>query len=41
MEETMSATAVKAPGSTDIREFRVGFSDAELADLHRRIKATR
>jgi pimeloyl-ACP methyl ester carboxylesterase len=37
----MSGTAVKAPGSTDIREFHVGFSDAELADLRRRIKATR
>jgi pimeloyl-ACP methyl ester carboxylesterase len=33
----MSATEV----ATDIREFRVGFSDAELEDLRRRIEATR
>ena len=27
--------------SNDIRPFRVSFPDTELADLHRRIKATR
>jgi Epoxide hydrolase N terminus len=26
---------------TEIRPFRVGFSDAELADLRRRVNATR
>jgi pimeloyl-ACP methyl ester carboxylesterase len=37
----MSATEVAAGGSTDIREFQIGFSEAELTELRRRINATR
>jgi pimeloyl-ACP methyl ester carboxylesterase len=40
----MSATEVAEPaveGNTAIRPFQVGFSDAELADLRKRISATR
>ena len=37
----MSATDVAAGGSTGIREFRVGFPEAELDGLRRRIAATR
>ena len=35
----MSAT--EAPRSTAVREFHVGFAESELADLRRRIEATR
>ena len=40
----MSATEVAEPavgGNTAIRPFRVGFSDEEIDDLRRRIRATR
>jgi pimeloyl-ACP methyl ester carboxylesterase len=37
----MSATEVQPVGSADVREFHVEFSDEELADLRRRIQATR
>ena len=37
----MSATEVDSGGSTDIREFHIGFSEAELTELRRRINATR
>jgi hypothetical protein len=34
-------SATEAVGSTAIREFHIGFAEAELADLRRRIDATR
>ena len=37
----MSATEVSAGGSTDIREFQIGFPAADLDELRRRIAATR
>jgi pimeloyl-ACP methyl ester carboxylesterase len=37
----MSATEMAAGGSTAIRKLQVGFSEADLDDLRRRIKATR
>jgi hypothetical protein len=37
----MSATQVAAGGGTDIRELRIGFPEEDLADLRRRIEATR
>jgi pimeloyl-ACP methyl ester carboxylesterase len=40
-EEHMSATDVEGGGSTDVREFQIGFSASELAELRRRINATR
>src|SRR5439155_8355328 len=39
--EAMSATEVDSGGSTDIHEFHIGFSEAELTELRRRINATR
>jgi pimeloyl-ACP methyl ester carboxylesterase len=37
----MSSTQVGAGASAGIREFRIGFAEAELTDLRRRIEATR
>ena len=37
----MFATDVAAGGGTDIREFRIGFPEADLAELRQRIEATR
>ena len=37
----MSATEVTAGGTTAIREFEIGFDESELAELRRRIAATR
>jgi pimeloyl-ACP methyl ester carboxylesterase len=37
----MSATGVESGSSTDVREFRIGFSGEELDDLRRRIQTTR
>jgi pimeloyl-ACP methyl ester carboxylesterase len=37
----MSATAVTAGGSTAIRDLEIGFAEADLDDLRRRINATR
>ena len=36
----MSATEVASGSNTDIREFQIGFPEAELTELRRRIKAT-
>jgi len=37
----MSATEVESGGSTEVREFQISFAEAELAELRRRIGATR
>ena len=37
----MSATEVSGGGSTAIREFQIGFAEADLDELRRRINATR
>jgi hypothetical protein len=37
----MTATEVAAGGGTEIREFHIGFAEAELTELRRRISATR
>jgi hypothetical protein len=39
--DQMSATEAAAGGSTTIRELQVGFAEADLEDLRRRINATR
>src|SRR4051812_30392688 len=39
--ETMTDVARQSGGGPDIRPFQVNFSEAELADLRRRIKATK
>src|SRR5574339_216319 len=37
----MSAPEVATGGSTDIRELEIGFPEEDLADMRRRIEATR
>jgi pimeloyl-ACP methyl ester carboxylesterase len=37
----MSSTEVESGGSTEVREFQISFAEAELAELRRRIGATR
>jgi hypothetical protein len=37
----MSATGVGGGGNTGLREFQIGFPEAELTELRRRINATR